>query len=287
MESTWRTAPHRGPAKVVLRNGLRLIECYDCEFAHILPTWAMTAFHDSGPDMQTPAVYEKEKEEVEAGLWDPYFEATARIIGRQEPILDIGAGFGWFVRWATSRGLRAYGTEISPYALKMAPFLFHDEEAYGTFPTLRLNLVLEHIEDPLRFLASLCRRFKPRQVLIVVPNEFNRCQRALRGHWWVSFWHWNYFTPMSLCRLTQKLGWVVRFSTATYPMEWFALFRGLDYIRHPELGRIAHRRRLLMEVSYGPNIFFDLYQQWFRWWRIGREIVYLFEVRGEKWRQFG
>lgn len=270
---------HRGP-ELAKQDFLSVIDCEKCGFAHLRGGWMPAEAYVAGqlPDLEW---YQKERREVAAGWWDACFQAQLDLL-RLTPghaLLDVGAGFGFFVNWARERGWRVDGNEVSRLALERAPLLYRrGEEPGDRYWALRYNLVLEHLEDPRATLAADIQRWQPSRLLLIVPNELNPAQRAVGGTWWISPWHRNYFTPASLIRLAESLGLALVYQTASYPMEWF-ITMGLDYRGRPEVGRLAHHIRLWREMQRGPRIFQEEYHDWHMEWGVGRELIYVFERR--------
>jgi hypothetical protein len=84
---------------------------------------------------------------------------------------------------------------------------------------------------------------------IVVPNEFNPLQKELTrryGYTPLHPHHVNYFTPLTLSRLAYKAGFSILRTLTTFPMERLALM-GLNYVKYPRLGKLAHWLRMLIE----------------------------------------
>lgn len=268
------TAEHAGQL-IASQDGLEVIQCVRCGWAHLKGGGRGIADYEAGR-CQGEAWRAKEDWEMGLGLWDPFFSFQLDLLREDQPILDVGAGFGHFVRFARARGVAIEGTEVSRLALQACPFLKRPEEVTGRFGSLRLSLVLEHIPDPVSFLVDLVERHRPRLVLVIVPHEGNPLQRAVGGAWWVSPWHWNYFDRPGLEACLQAAGLRVLRWGATFPMERF-IQMGLDYRGDPARGRIAHLLRLCCEV-YLPEAFTDLYPRWLEEQGLGRELIALAEV---------
>ena len=113
-------------------------------------------------------------------------------------------------------------------------------------------------------------------ILVVVPNDFNRLQMELNYFGFIGKAHVNYFTPQSLQYVMEQAGLKVVHKSATFPMELF-IFADIDYRGNDQLGRKCHRFRLRIERLFGWRIFW-LYQKWFNWWGIGRELIFVGEV---------
>lgn len=113
--------------------------------------------------------------------------------------------------------------------------------------------VLEHVAEPLALLRRI-RRLLPSQgkLCVTVPNDFSPLQKAflkVKGHlpWFVCLPdHLNYFDFKTLENALTKAGFRVTDQSALYPLELF-LLQDLDYIANPELGPVAHQRRVMFE----------------------------------------
>lgn len=267
-------------------NGLRVIDCEVCGFAHLESGGAAEIEYMAGA-FQDDTWFEKERQEHVAGLWDSCYEFQWRIMRQTEPFLDFGCGAGWFMwyvrRTSVPMPVECYGAEIAPIPHEYRPvnvkhLIYHPAapEVNQRFPAVRLSLVLEHIETPRGFLLTHLEFWKPRRILIIVPNEFNPLQRKVGGSWFVSHWHWNYFTPRSLTNLLARFGYRPTFQGASFPMELFILL-GFDYRKDEELGKRCHLTRLRLEKRVGWRIFhvYSLLHRLLGW---GREMIYLFEI---------
>ena len=130
------------------------------------------------------------------------------VIERAERVLDVGAGSGEFAFLLERMGKRVSGIEPNEgYAaycrddlgldVRTAPLsadLFEAE----SFDLIRLNHVLEHLNDPIRYLAMIATWLRPGGVLYVeVPNIETYCREKGRGN----MFHWGHiynFNPWTL-----------------------------------------------------------------------------------------
>lgn len=280
------TKIHEGP--VLARKGdLEVIDCTSCGFAHLRSGGADWSEYAEGR-FQDRNWFEKERSEHQDGLWDACYEFQWRLMERCEPFLDYGCGAGWFMWYVRKRTTpipaECVGAELAPIPQEFVPInvtgLIRSPQSQNVmrrFPTVRMSLVLEHLGQPHTFLRSHVPVWMPRRFLIVVPNEFNPLQRRVGGSWFVSRWHWNYFTPRTLTRLFNDLGYEVAYRGASFPMELFIL-AGFDYRDDPELGRKCHLRRLRLERTLGWQIF-RVYSVLHRLLRWGREMIYAFQAK--------
>lgn len=149
--------------------------------------------------------------------WRAYVSVLARVVQYSQPgpILDLGAGCGYFVEAAARWGLSCIGLEGSTDAVEMArkrmpgidmrlhrlsdvlPF-----EA-SSFQTLVLNQVIEHLEPDVvpHTLQEANRVLRPTgMVLITSPSRFNERE------WKIDPTHINLLSPSQLRGLLTASG---------------------------------------------------------------------------------
>lgn len=110
--------------------------------------------------------------------WE-YQIALADIQGK-EAILEVGSGFGTFVRVAQQQGLNIQGIELNSQAITAAQSLglpissktFTDLQRQGeSFDCICSFQVLEHISDPSSFITNCLALLRPKGTLILgLPN---------------------------------------------------------------------------------------------------------------------
>ena len=100
--------------------------------------------------------------------WAPWLDLIG-LIQPQGRLVDLGCAFGYLVQEARTRGYRAFGLDISPYALSSEPGIGGLIEGDLQVLPLRessadvvvLFDVLEHLTDPQRALAEAVRILTP------------------------------------------------------------------------------------------------------------------------------
>jgi len=288
---------------IVSTNALKAIACTICGYVHLdpLPTQAELdrLYADEYYQKHNAGWFEKERREqwYWFAVYNQRLVYAERLFAQAEmrrlaqkkrmmQVYDYGAGCGWFVHLAESFGHWAYGYEPSPAAREYAGeklrfHLFeHDIAHIATWKNtpgwdfIHASLVLEHLLNPLKFLKRAYASLKPGGILcIVVPNEFNLYQCQLKNYTPAHAHHLNYFTPHSLKALCEKAGFEIVRHTSTFPMEWFAL-HGLNYIKYPRLGKVAHWLRMAIEwagLSFVPERWERKRDEW-AGRGVGREI---------------
>ncbi len=217
-------------------------------------------------------------DEPDHHLWYPFFDENLRWLNSHK-IVDIGPGAMAFVNYANMHSKKAIGVDLHIETPKHIHLYSYDEfeKLNESFEAGRMRLVLEHVLDPVEFLAYW-RKWVSR-LLIIVPNEFNPLQMELieqYGYNPVGLPHLSYFEPYSLEAVCVQAGWKVTRRSATFPMELFAARLGFNYVNNPKMGTECHKLRLRLEKSFGA-LAFDLYRYWFSTYGWGRELVYLVE----------
>ncbi len=189
-----------------------------------------------------------------------------RLVSIKKPsLLDVGCGYGTFIKFINEFGWNVSGIEPSPKASEFAAntgLNIHNctlEEFYiknqQKFTAISLNNVLEHVRLPLDTI-SMCKNMliDGGIIRIKVPNEFNPLQLKANEivsnkNWWVSYPdHINYFTKDSLTKILRDFGFEIVHINSDFPMEIFILM-GENYVDKPELGKLCHEKRKNFEMN--------------------------------------
>jgi 2-polyprenyl-3-methyl-5-hydroxy-6-metoxy-1,4-benzoquinol methylase len=185
-------------------------------------------------------------------------------------LLEIGCGEGWFLAAADAAGYAAQGLDFSEAGLTRFHPQFLDRARFGdAFEILdgliaageRVDVcvmehVLEHVVDPEALLARLPGLLNPGGVVaITVPNDFSPLQLAARAAGAIDrdFWlappqHLNYFNAANLGPLLTRMGFEVKVGFASFPIDWFLMHPGSNYVADPNAGKPAHRARLAIDL---------------------------------------
>jgi 2-polyprenyl-3-methyl-5-hydroxy-6-metoxy-1,4-benzoquinol methylase len=185
-------------------------------------------------------------------------------------LIEIGCGEGWFLAAADEAGFAVRGLDFSADGLTRFNPQFLDRALIGdAFEGLDrliaegagadavvMEHVLEHVLDPEALLARLPRLLKPGGlVAITVPNDFSPLQLSAkvsgaidRDFWVAPPQHLNYFNAETLPRLLARMGFEVRVAYASFPIDWFLMHPGSNYVADPAAGKPAHRARMAIDL---------------------------------------
>ncbi len=199
---------------------------------------------------------------------------------RHGVLLDVGCGEGFSLSHFERSGWQVHGLDYSLAGVKtMNP---HCERFVSTgdvsnlleerlqsslrYDAVLLTNVLEHVIDPPELLRSLRSLLAPGGIAVVtVPNDFSALQQYLldkglvRDPYWIALPdHLAYFTKDSLVATCEATGWHCLDVLADFPIDWYLLHSGSNYIRNKALGREAHRARIALENLLDQHSFIKL-----------------------------
>jgi 2-polyprenyl-3-methyl-5-hydroxy-6-metoxy-1,4-benzoquinol methylase len=146
-------------------------------------------------------------------------------------LLDVGAGNGAFVQQARAWGLDAWGQDMARQSetdhIYVGPL---EEVAFPTadFDYVTIHDVLEHVPDPVAFLAEIRRIVKPGGLLIV---DFPRFWHEAGVHHWKLTEHLWMLTGNQLLDLLQKAGFDIEKSNNPIPSKIVVASRALPLER--------------------------------------------------------
>ena len=128
-------------------------------------------------------------------------------------ILDIGAGCGFFITTAKKRGWEVYGTELSKNSVAGCKNL-NSELSYGELHELQfpeesfdvvVNLeVIEHLNNPIQFVGEISRILRKGGITYLTTPNFNAIHRfRLKEKYDVISYpnHLCYYTPKTIKKL--------------------------------------------------------------------------------------
>lgn len=196
--------------------------------------------------MSCNTLYTKEEynQYYESSSWLDYRNWLADVIKYSEPgpILDVGAGLGYFTECANNYGLNCIGIEGNEWACNDArkrgvPIILCMLESKwpfedSSFTTIMCNQVIEHLPDiVVRYVLQESHRvLKSGGVLMLYsPSCYNRAERENPAHI-------NLFSPSRLCKEVELAGFEIR-DEPNYleraGLIWRIIYRGVNVIYSP------------------------------------------------------
>jgi 2-polyprenyl-3-methyl-5-hydroxy-6-metoxy-1,4-benzoquinol methylase len=219
--------------------------------------------------------YRAEYSETEKRYIENKIHQKAEMVRKIRPdlagkMLDVGCGEGFTLAYFRRRGgWEVEGLDYSSAGMaSMNPDCLDALETGDLMSLLRkriegekrydllwLTNVLEHVSDPQNLLVDLRRLIVYNGVLVLtVPNDFSVLQHYLMAESFVDnpFWitlpdHLAYFDRESLESIAVATGWRSAAMLADFPIDWFLLHSGSNYVRDSALGADAHRARVEFE----------------------------------------
>ncbi|MGA8164632.1 MAG: methyltransferase domain-containing protein [Waddliaceae bacterium] len=290
---------HEGEA-IDFKEGFTIINCKNCGFKHItpipLPEELESFYQEDYYSIEKPKYIQEVEEDSE--WWEMTYQEYYALFEKHlktgtKRVLDIGSGLGYFLKCGQELGWTVMGIEPSKqaytYSQQFSVNVVNDfltkqlADTLGTFDVIFMDTVMEHLPDPISFLALTKHMLAEEgMVCVVSPNDYNPLQNIIREQlqlepWWVvPTHHINYFDVHSMQSLLGKLAFDVVKTTSTFPMELFLLF-GDNYVGDNQLGRACHTKRKCFEKNLckgNPSLMRSLYRS-FAQLGIGRKFVIL------------
>lgn len=175
-------------------------------------------------ELEYGIVYSQEKNvtprdlfEVRQGEARLFLEWTAPFVKPADRALEIGCASGYFLdlvrpRVAAVTGVETH-TELREYAQQVGITMFADlaDVPQASADAVFIFFVLEHVGDPLAFLAAVRASCRPgARVFIVVPNVDDALLSAYKLARFRDFYftpaHQFYYSPATLSALLDKTG---------------------------------------------------------------------------------
>ena len=224
--------------------------------------------------------YRKAYSADERAFFDLKIAQKADLIARLRgptpgSLLDVGCGEGFMLDWFSRAGWSVRGIDHSVSGLEaMNPHMIPNVEVGDLFGLLDqqisrnrqhdlvwLSNVLEHVPDPVGLLTSLRQLVSANGTLVVsVPNDGSAYQERLlddgdiQDRFWIAIPdHLAYFTYDSLVGIAHATGWTPHEVIADFPIDWFLLHPGSNYVRDRTKGPAAHLSRVRMELILGDQ----------------------------------
>jgi 2-polyprenyl-3-methyl-5-hydroxy-6-metoxy-1,4-benzoquinol methylase len=239
------------------KEGFRHVRCRNCGLVFVNPRLsghvdAQTSGGTGtmGDDYLTPAQVRRLEREV--AFLEPF-----RRLNR---ILEVGAGWGWFLSKAARLGWETWAVEINRSALeRLARTEVHKvlvepaetvSAPHDHFDVVRIWDVIEHLESPAACTRNMYRVLRPGGLLRLSTTNFASLSRWVNGPEWVYLNgadHIVLFEPATMTRLLAEAG----FSAIEIRTRSFNLRRKLyhpERILPPRVPLPAPLRKLIDEM---------------------------------------
>ncbi|MHC4414584.1 MAG: class I SAM-dependent methyltransferase [Planctomycetota bacterium] len=234
---------HRETRLRFAKAGVPYYCCRGCRFTFARPD--VNANFPAGLEQYEPAYLEYLQERPEDRRnFDDLWRWLSRARRLEETrVLDVGCGSGKLVRYLRDRSVQAYGTEpcraLYDRFLAREPSLFSDTpagELTAVWPPSSFDLitaidVIEHVEDPKRFLESLAHLVREGGPVCLTTPDVGSILARLSGQRWHHYnrYHLSLFSRRTLSAAAARHGLhLVRFSRRGRLVGGTYLFR---YVR--------------------------------------------------------
>ncbi len=248
--------------------GYEILECRNCGVSQISPrpeSEALAAIYDetyfcNADESRGYMDYAKQEPEYLA----TFGEDVRRICGivPRGRLLDVGCGFGYFLRKAAEAGFDCYGIDLAGRAVDTARQHLPGRIFQGTlnsvqelrderFDVIFASHVIEHIPDPRGFVSELASRLNPGGIIVfITPNIRSLLSRA-SGSRWVHYKvpeHVAFYDPGTIRRLFDQASLKTLVVESAY--QYYQLPFVAEKIRH----LIRPADRIIPRVEHLPTL---------------------------------
>ena len=203
---------------------IEVVQCNSCSHIQLYPLPSKQEeerFYNQ--DVQTRSLRRKFSVKDLEKISLPDTQRRIRLISesasRGKTLLDIGTGYGFFLKAAKEAGFNPTGLEVGTDRLKVAKTItkvpIWNSRIAGKntkrkkFDLITLFHVLEHVEDPIKLCQDLSTYLNKKGSLIIeVPNTdhyLNRVFKEYQDFYWQRA-HLSYFTPTILREVLKEAG---------------------------------------------------------------------------------
>lgn len=208
-------------ALIAVQNNFRFVKCIHCGLVYMNPRPGLAALNDL-----YDTYHQRNGKDVNA--WDHMmrgnFAAVSSLLAGAFPsggrLLDIGCGYGHFLRVMEGRGWQAEGIDPSANTVKYARDrglnvmqTTIDEGPFpeGPFQAVTMFYVLEHLTDPFKALKKVFDLLIPGGMLVIRVPHTTPIVRFLsllniRNNLYDAPFHLYDFSPSVIRRLLEKSG---------------------------------------------------------------------------------
>lgn len=204
----------------------KIVKCKKCNHIQIYPIPTIEEakkFYDNNRQLKNIKInfnlkkLEKKSEEDTLRR----VEFVAKLFQKTSKILEIGSGYGFFLKAMNSIGYNVTGVEVSKERRNLAKKncnvsilninLMNEALDSSKFDGIVIFHVLEHLSKPIRFLENLYKMLKKNGKLIIEVPNVNDFQLKLNLNYRKWYWqraHLSYFSPRNLKKVLKKAGFI-------------------------------------------------------------------------------
>lgn len=218
-------------------------------------------------------------------------------------VFDVGCGEGFLLNEFKKLGLDVKGTDYNTDSIAFFNNTLLKDCIQGDFYTIMEQVfedkkfdiitstnVIEHVTNPEKFLKKLISgMYKDSLLILRAPNDFSILQEKLLKEklvdrqWWVKYpRHISFFPKKSMENFLEAHNLEVISCMADYPIDLFLLNDELNYVQNPEVGRIAHKSRVKVNLFLSEldiNKVIKLYEAYADL-SLGRNLNYFCRLKG-------
>lgn len=244
-------------------NGSRVVKCSTCLHIQLYPLPSAKdniSFYDQ--DLQAKNVFKKintldlkKRSTSDTQRREGFISGEFK---KNKSVLDVGSGYGFFLKAISGAGFKAVGLEVSSARRKISKTITNvpllskgitgPNKTKNRYDIITLFHVLEHIKDPIKLCANLKSYLKKDGTLIIeIPNTNHyllKINKLYKDFYWQRA-HISYFTPESVTKVLKKAGYrkikikgVQRY-TFINALHW--IFFGKPQLKNPSFQTSAFR----------------------------------------------
>lgn len=203
-----------------------IVKCRECGLVYANPRWDSSVVRDSYTVVEDPTyVEEREGRVLTFSRNLQPFEDLVAMNSHTRHLLDVGCHIGVMVELALKRGWDAWGVEPSTWAAEQARArglhvitgtLAEAGLEADYFDVVTMWDVIEHLTDPIAELKQVHRVLKPGGVFAIHTIDIESLFAHVMGkRWpWLMEMHLYYFSPRTLGKMLNKVGFTVIRSSA-------------------------------------------------------------------------